>query len=389
MTVTCPEGHRSEATDYCDTCGAPIGAAESGAEAGSGMQVGPGFGAGASPAGGPALPGQPGAAAGGSVLDLDPAGPIPTITCPHCGGINLEDALFCEACGYDFTTGAAPLDDEPVEQQSAAVETEQKGMEQKGTEPAVDAPGAEVEPTVAVAEADASEESAPGELEPVGPVPAQTENDDQVAGEADDIDAEVAGASKVPGGADSVEPEGEDGPEDGGPQPEAAPAPAPTPPPTSEARPAHPRPRHTPPSRDLADAWVVEMWVDPDWYAVQQTDEACPSAGVPDIVVVRRNVVLVGRPSGSLGVRPDVDAGADSAVSRRHAQLTSDGTRWWIEDLGSSNGTFVGVVGDPLPTEPLAPGQRVEIDRDDRIYVGAWTRLVIRQATESEKAGQG
>ena len=41
------------------------------------------------------------------------------------------------------------------------------------------------------------------------------------------------------------------------------------------------------------------------------------------------------------------------------------------------------------PTEPLAPGQRVEIDRDDRIYVGAWTRLVIRQATASEKAGQG
>ena len=159
--------------------------------------------------------------------------------------------------------------------------------------------------------------------------------------------------------------------------------------PASEGPSAHVRPRHTPPSRDLADAWVVEMWVDPDWYAVQQTDEACPSAGVPDIVVVRRNVVLIGRPSGSLGVRPDVDAGADSAVSRRHAQLTSDGTRWWIEDLGSSNGTFVGVVGDPLPTEPLPPGQRVEIDRDDRIYVGAWTRLVIRQATQSEKAGQG
>ena len=24
MSVTCPEGHRSEATDYCDTCGTPI-----------------------------------------------------------------------------------------------------------------------------------------------------------------------------------------------------------------------------------------------------------------------------------------------------------------------------------------------------------------------------
>ncbi|QFG70151.1 FHA domain-containing protein [Ornithinimicrobium pratense] len=179
------------------------------------------------------------------------------------------------------------------------------------------------------------------------------------------------------------------------PQPEPEPRRDPEPPPPAAPSPAdaggavaaHVRPRHTPPSRVLSDTWVVEVWIDPDWYAVQQTEEACPSPGLPDIVVVHRNVVLIGRPSGSLGVRPDVDAGADSAVSRRHAQLTSDGSRWWIEDLGSSNGTYVGSVGEPPPTEPIR--QRVEIDRDDRIYVGAWTRLVLRQATASEQAGQG
>ncbi|MDO5740038.1 MAG: FHA domain-containing protein, partial [Ornithinimicrobium sp.] len=158
--------------------------------------------------------------------------------------------------------------------------------------------------------------------------------------------------------------------------------PLPTAPPQRKAR-------HTPPSRALADAWVVEVWIDPDWYAVQQTDEACPSAGIPDIVLLTRSTALIGRPSGSLGVRPDIDAGVDSAVSRRHAQLTSDGRRWWIEDLGSSNGTFVGSVGEPVPTAPIPAGQRVETDRDDRIYVGAWTRLVLRQATASEKAGLG
>lgn len=88
-------------------------------------------------------------------------------------------------------------------------------------------------------------------------------------------------------------------------------------------------------------------------------------------------------------MRPDVDCGGDTAVSRRHAQLTSDGRRWWLEDLGSSNGTFVGPASGPLPTEPVPPGQRVELDVDDRVYVGAWTRLVLRRATESERSGTG
>ena len=29
-------------------------------------------------------------------------------TCPNCGTDNPADALFCEACGYDFTTGTMP-----------------------------------------------------------------------------------------------------------------------------------------------------------------------------------------------------------------------------------------------------------------------------------------
>lgn len=310
--ATCPEGHESEASDYCDTCGSPIGAAP-----------GP-TGAAAAAAG------TPSEAAGASPLDLGPA--VATLDCPHCGAVNLADALFCEACGYDFTTGALPMGAEPE------------------PEPQPE-PESEPEPSVAAEPEEEVEVEPPPEVQP-------------------DVDPEP---QPVPDPAPEPEP---------GPEPASRPAAEP-------AAAAHPRPRHTPPSRDLADTWVVEVWIDPDWYAVQQTQEACPSAGVPDVVTVRRNVVVVGRPSGSLGGRPDVDAGADSAVSRRHAQLTSDGRRWWIEDLGSSNGTFVGVVGDPLPTVALTPGHRVEIDRDDRIYVGAWTRLVLRQATESERRGEG
>ncbi len=28
--------------------------------------------------------------------------------CPNCGADNSVDALFCENCGYDFTTGTMP-----------------------------------------------------------------------------------------------------------------------------------------------------------------------------------------------------------------------------------------------------------------------------------------
>jgi hypothetical protein len=131
--------------------------------------------------------------------------------------------------------------------------------------------------------------------------------------------------------------------------------------------------------------WVAEVWVDPDWYAGQDSDEPCPSAGAPVVVPLRARSVLVGRPSASRNIRPDVDCGADTGVSRRHAQLTTDGQRWWVEDLQSANGTYLGAAGAPLPTDPIAPGQRREVAGDERIYVGAWTRLVLRPATDEER----
>ncbi len=97
--------------------------------------------------------------------------------------------------------------------------------------------------------------------------------------------------------------------------------------------------------------------------------------------------MLVGRPSASRGIAPQVDCGADVGVSRRHCQLTTDGQRWWVEDLQSSNGTFVGAAGEALPTQPITPGQRRELDDGARLYVGAWTRLVVRRATPDEAGG--
>ncbi|WP_223148368.1 FHA domain-containing protein, partial [Actinotalea sp. JY-7885] len=132
--------------------------------------------------------------------------------------------------------------------------------------------------------------------------------------------------------------------------------------------------------------WVAEVWVDPDWYAEQdQADQPCPSPGLPTTVPLTVRSLLVGRVSRSRNIHPEIDCGTDAAVSRRQAQLTTDGSRWFVEDLQSSNGTYVGSAGGPLPTQALVPGQRRELAEDDRVYVGAWTRIVIRRATPEER----
>jgi FHA domain len=244
---TCPNGHASESSDYCDTCGAPIvpsSTPDSGSAATSSWPA----------------PTAPEATA--------PA----TQPCPSCALTNTADALFCEACGYDFTTGTMPRPAAPTN----ALDL--------GTPAAATAP------------------------DPVAP---------------------------------SVEVE-----------------------------------------------WVAEVWVDPDWYAGQESDEECPSPGLPVVVPLRAQSLLVGRRSVSRNIHPDIECASDVGVSRRQAQLTTDGQRWWVEDLQSSNGTYVGAASGPLPEDALPPGQRRELAEDDRIYLGAWTRIVVRRATPEEQAGQ-
>jgi hypothetical protein len=93
MTATagtpCPNGHVSGDPDWCDTCGAPMsgGASSPASDPTSATEV----------AG--AVTGQGGVAA----------------ECPHCGASNPPDSLFCESCGYDFTTGQIPESTLPAE----------------------------------------------------------------------------------------------------------------------------------------------------------------------------------------------------------------------------------------------------------------------------------
>jgi hypothetical protein len=239
----CPEGHETTADDWCDVCGAPMTTAAPPVDS---------------------TPPPPPADA--------PTGPQPAVPatqrCPNCDAEVPGDALFCEECGCDFTTGALPPPRDPATADSLSID-----------------------------------------IPPVAPTP--------------------------------------------------GPGPA---------------------------AWVAEIWIDPDWYAVQESDDPCPSAGTPTVVPLRERSALVGRTSISRSIHPQIDCASDTGVSRRHAQLTTDGQRWWVEDLQSANGTFVGSAGGALPTEALTAGQRRELADDERLYLGAWTRIVVREATPDERA---
>ncbi|MCC2336460.1 FHA domain-containing protein [Cellulomonas wangsupingiae] len=292
MSVTCPEGHTSASTDYCDVCGAPIGTPS-------------------------------------AVASPTPSAAAPTpATCPHCGSPAATGALFCENCGYDFTTGAAPH----VPATSS--------LDLGATAPAPAGAATAGAPTTAVP----SGTGATPAPDPLEPPPAVASPPGTGAAPPSSVTSPATGAS----------------------------------------------PTTTDPSAPLApplagdDAWVAELWIDPDWYAAQQAEDPMPSVGLPVLVPLRERSVLVGRPSASRNIRPQVDAGADSGVSRRHCQLNTDGHRWWVEDLQSSNGTFVARVGEALPENPIRPGQRHELQDGDRLYIGSWTRLVVRRALPGE-----
>lgn len=277
--MTCPNGHNSSSDDYCDVCGVPMAA---GPEAGASSVT--------AVAGSAAAPAAPDAA---------------PRNCPNCQAPNAADALFCESCGYDFSTGTMPRTadlslDTPVGGSGTAGEAASAGSD-GSSGPAADTP-------------------------------------------AEDAPTNAPAAAATPDGNVSPAPE-----TDG--------------------------------------SWVAEVWIDPDWYAVQNSADPLPSAGLPEVVVLRRRSVLVGRTSRSRNITPEIDCESDTGVSRRQAQLTTDGTRWFVEDLDSANGTYVAPSSGPLPTRPITPGQRVELDPDDRVYLGAWTRIVVRPATDEEKAG--
>jgi hypothetical protein len=76
MTAVCPSGHVSATADYCDQCGAPIGA--------------------------PATTPTSEIDTPSAVDELDTSPAVHHAPCPRCGAPRTGDDRYCEGCGHDF-----------------------------------------------------------------------------------------------------------------------------------------------------------------------------------------------------------------------------------------------------------------------------------------------
>jgi hypothetical protein len=73
--------------------------------------------------------------------------------------------------------------------------------------------------------------------------------------------------------------------------------------------------------------------------------------------------ILLLKPETRLGAEIDNDIILnDQYVSRYHARLRWDGAVWWVEDVGSTNGTSVdGQICPPLSPHPLHNGANLKL----------------------------
>jgi len=99
---TCPAGHDSASSDFCDVCGMRIGGsadASAAAPETAGRRM-------------PSAPSRPGESQLGPSQSAVPSAGGPPAACPRCGA--ASSGRFCESCGFDFDTGQAAESSPPA-----------------------------------------------------------------------------------------------------------------------------------------------------------------------------------------------------------------------------------------------------------------------------------
>ncbi|MHB2015922.1 MAG: FHA domain-containing protein [Candidatus Xenobia bacterium] len=85
-----------------------------------------------------------------------------------------------------------------------------------------------------------------------------------------------------------------------------------------------------------------------------------------------REVTQAGRRSPADGIEPEIDLtpmDPDSYASRRHARIMRQGEQYLLEDLGSSNGTFLNTARLEKGVEhPLKEGDKVRFGKTEFVF---------------------
>jgi len=233
--------------------------------------------------------------------------PLPaTSNCPNCGATVQADAAFCGQCGFNLHSAAAPA---PV---AATVAPEV---------PVQVPPLVQPDPLLDLLQPDAL-----GINQQPAPVPPT-----------------VAAESTPPSPP---------------PAPVVVEAPIPTPPPEPVAAP-EPAPEEQPAPPPVATPVVARTQLQ------QVTARLVHVQSDREIELPQSlSVIHIGKPNDR--IPPDIDVSGFSnseIVSRIHADIRVEGDAFYIEDVGSSNGTYINNL-------PLLPGNRHRLRPGDRISLG-------------------
>jgi hypothetical protein len=303
------------------------------------------------------------------------------VICPACGAGNVPGEAFCDFCGSPLEAPAPAVEEAetvPVARTAAETAEDEEATTDVPEKLLCPACGAEALPGEAFcADCGASLAESPIPPEPVAEVEVEVEADaEPEAAEAPPEPAPVQEQAPVveaapmpPEPAPVVEQE---------PVAEAAPAPVPAavPPVAAPACPS------CGVEIEAGDRFCSNCGASLEAAAAPAPVEAAAPAPAPppapsprllvtasgaEIPLPTASEILVGREDPVSGIYPEVDltphGGDEGGVSRRHARITLDGGDYYIEDLNSTNFTFVN-------QQKLAPNTRQAIKDGDEIRCG-------------------
>ncbi|WP_044291257.1 FHA domain-containing protein [Rivularia sp. PCC 7116] len=292
--------------------------------------------------------------------------PLPaTTSCPGCGATVQADASFCGQCGYNLRSANSGV--EPTVAPNHPVEAPPSGSPATANVNPVEASAL---PPTAVAtpqglQMPSNEGSPPptipsepvsGEQEIPTPPPVVTPPPVNVAeptpASKEDEEEEASFFEALPDL--TIEPAPATEPE------ETSPAPAPV---------TEPAPANEPAAAPIASAPPATP--SPSRTQLQQVSARLVHVKSDTQVELPQNLSVIHIGKANDRVPPDIDVSGfenSEVVSRIHADIRVEGDAYYIEDVGSSNGTYVnGMSLLPGNRHRLRPGDRVSMGKGDLV----------------------